>query len=347
MSLPWEDFSAIATDTATPKADPNAQSKPWEDFAGAPPLTDQFRFVGQSPYEEQQAKPFEAAKVPAPPRPINLDAATAAEMKYRGRDLPSVVEPWQASAMNAVADSVGKVLPVAGSILAAEGQDAAERAANWLTGYKSTESKWRNTMSLPSPFTEDIPDEAKPTPYEEELQQTSGATKLAGELATGITKTLPQLVVGGEIAGGAKALGFSEKAAQAVGMGTAFGFDRKGFDPKQAAIMAAFPGVAELGGEVAAGTLARVGIKPTSAVAKNAIKWFGSLAGSQAYMEATQLPDYANPDLTPQQKRDIFINNLAQNIAFHLYSLPGMALAGCPGKRDEGRGGCGVEGSRG
>jgi hypothetical protein len=329
MTLPWQDFSDTTTDTASTPAAPDSGTKPWEDFAGGTALDAQHPYVGPTPYEQNRQSFFESSNLPPPGRPIpDFTPPEIAQMKYAGRDLPSVVESPGQSVANAIIGSVGKVLPTAGNILAAGGEDIAEGIANLVHGVKTADSFWRNTMSLPSPFTEDIPDESKPTPYESELQQTGGVTKLSGELATGITKTVPQLFVGGEIAGGAKALGFTEQAAQALGMGTAFGFDKDGFNAKQAAIMAAFPGVAEYGGKLAEATLAKVGVKPTTALAKNAVNWLGSLAGSQAYMDATQAPQYLDPKLTPEQKRDLFVNNLAQNIAFHLYSLPGMAASG-------------------
>lgn len=317
MTQPWQDFAAAeasAPDSTAPIQIGKVRglgAKPWEDFAS-----------GKIDQDELQKPPLKDVSEYKPTGIPTEPIRGASPDPNKGMDY---VEPAPISAITAV----GMAPVAAGRVLAAGAQDVVEQLANRLKGFKNTESKWRNTMSL-GPIGE-LEQNETPTPYEQDLDEQKGVTKLAGDLSNGIIKTLPQLYVGGEVAGGLKTLGFTERAAQAVGMGGAFGFDKNGFDVKQAAIMAAFPGVAEYGGKVAEGTLARLGVKPESELARGAIHWVGSLAGSQAYMDATQVPQYVDPNLTPEQKRDLFINNLAQNIAFHLYSLPGMAVSGIQG----------------
>jgi hypothetical protein len=278
------------------------------DKVSAPDIFDR---VGSAP-------PEQPAYFPAPePGAPQLPVPTAEDLKKYGGG-----EALEDPTLPNITSSVGKSITAAGRVLAAEGEDVAEQVANRVKGYKSLEPAWRNTMAL-DPF--NIGEEGMPpTPYERDLEEQKGVTKLAGDLSTGIVKTLPQMYLGGEIAGPFKALGFSERAAQMAGMGTAFGFDEKGFDAKQAALMAAFPLAADYGGKIVETTLGKIGVKPESELARQAVKWVGSLAGSQAYMDATQLPEYTDPRLTPEQKRELFVNNLAQNIAFHLVQIPGM-----------------------
>lgn len=215
---------------------------------------------------------------------------------------------------------IGRAITYPGKLLAAETQDVVENIANKVAGWKSPESAWRNVMALDSG--------EQQTPYEKETADVKGFSGLYKDVSNGIIKTLPQMYVGGLAGRGLMALKMNPLAANAASMGATFGFTENGFSPKEAALMAAFPVVGHYGGQIAETVLGKMGIQPESELAKQAVRWVGSLAASQTYMDVTKLPEYLNPNIDPAQKRKAFIDGLAQNIGFHLLSVPGMAEAG-------------------
>lgn len=251
-----------------------------------------------------------AAPAMPSPEPVSDDG-----LDYLGKVSPEDV-PKPAS----LAKKIGRAITYPGKVLAAETQDVVERLANKVYGYQPPEGQWRNIMALDSG--------AKQTPYEQETSDIKGFQGIYKDVSNGIVKTLPQLYLTKGLSGVLQLAKVPATLAGSAAMGTVFGFSDEGFNPKEAAIMAAFPVVAEFGGKVAESVLGKLGIDPASQVAKQAVKWVGSLAASQAYMDATSLPTYLSKDVSPEDKRKQFVNGLAQNIAFHLIGIPGALEAG-------------------
>lgn len=166
------------------------------------------------------------------------------------------------------------------------------------------------------------------TPYEQATKDVGGFPGLIKNISLGITETIPKLFVAGKVAGALEGAGASSTLAESLGAGATFGFTEKGFSPLQAGVMAVFPLAGKLGGRIMAATLSKLGITPENAIAQKALQSVGSLAASQAWMDASSTPEYLNPNISADEKKKKFIEGLGMNLAFHLAAVPGIVSEG-------------------
>lgn len=152
----------------------------------------------------------------------------------------------------------------------------------------------------------------QPRPYQEAIKDETGWPKFLADVSTTISHITPQIVLQrGLVKAG---------MAEAPAAGAAFGFTPEGFDPKTALVMSAFPGVAQVGREMAVKAL---GERVASDTARNVIGEIGGYAAAQTYMDLSAVPDYAL--MTPEQAKKVWTHNFGVNLAFHLARVPGMS----------------------
>lgn len=151
----------------------------------------------------------------------------------------------------------------------------------------------------------------QPRPYQEAIKDVAGWPKFLADVSTTISHITPQIVLQrGLVKAG---------MAEAPAAGAAFGFTPEGFDPKTALVMSAFPGVSQVGREMA---IKALGERFASDTARNAIGEIGGYVAAQTYMDLSAVPDYAL--MTPQEAKETWTHNFGVNLAFHLARVPGM-----------------------
>ncbi len=207
--------------------------------------------------------------------------------------------------------TAGRIIKGAGATASGVVMDVAETLAGNPTGFENTRA---GLLGIPQPTKEKI----------EELD--FGPAKVMANVSNAISDMLPAIVVSGGVGGAFEAAGADALAAHSAGAGLVFGLDENGWDPKRGAIMAAFPAVSKLGAVAMKSALGKMGVEFASKAAQKAADTIGGLVASQAYMEATNLPEYA--EMTPDQRWQHFIEGLGVNLAFHLAQVPGIAAAG-------------------
>lgn len=217
--------------------------------------------------------------------------------------------------------AVGTALKYAGGVAKGVVEDIVE-APSRLAGYTKG-TVLENTAAA------DLGE--KVHPYDERLKNSGagGTAKFVSDVTTGIAEMLPSMVVAGGTAGFLnKGLKIAPWLAEAIGTGTIFGTDETGFHPIKAVEMGALPSVSKFSGDLMAKVLDKIGIRAANSVSENAFKALGGLVGSQAYFEALNTPTYLDPNISADDKRKMFLQGLATNIALHIHSIPGMIEEG-------------------
>lgn len=151
----------------------------------------------------------------------------------------------------------------------------------------------------------------QPRPVQEAIKDVEGIPKFLADVSTTISHITPQIVMQrGLVKGG---------MAEAPAAGIAFGFTPEGFDAKTSLVMAAFPGVSQVGKDMA---LKSVGERVASDTARAGIGLIGSYVAAQTYIDLSTLPEYAR--MTPEEARKAWTHNFGVNLAFGLAHVPGM-----------------------
>lgn len=151
----------------------------------------------------------------------------------------------------------------------------------------------------------------QPRPAQEAIKDVEGFPKLLADVSTAVSHTIPQIALQrGLVKGG---------LAEAPAAGLAFSVTPEGMDARTGLTMMAFPGVTQIGKDLA---LKAVGERIGSETARTAVGFIGSFAAAQTYLDLSATPDFLL--MEPEQAKEAWVKNFAVNVAFHLSAIPGM-----------------------
>lgn len=288
------------------------------------------RFIPPSDLSDLGAVP-EIELAEQPPRTSEELGRRNIGLQYRfaGQALPSGMTPdeaWQAgipkpeeaetptgSAALQLAHDIPRAAIRGGQALLAVLSDVAAVGRNITTSDR--------TKKLPVESLKQFADQpTEPLPAEVGAEEMTGAAGFGERALQSTIKFFPGAELSGLVATPLETLGLSENVAGSLAGAGVFGMTEKGFDPKTAAVMAAFPWVSTLGARAGAGLAAK--IAGDSVGAKKAAEWLGGLAATQAWMDLTSLPDYLT--MKPEDAWREWSSNFGLNLANHLIGLPGV-----------------------
>jgi hypothetical protein len=161
----------------------------------------------------------------------------------------------------------------------------------------------------------------------EEAQSLSGWRSIPPKAAETVAGMIPELVASGGLTKVMQAGGAPEAIAHMVSAGFIFGRGERGeFEPKQAALMALVSPVAKLGSSIAEKAVGKAAGGFASDNALNAVRTVGGFLATQAYFDGMSAKEYADPNLSEDDRWKLWGHNFAVNLGLHVPAMAGLAL---------------------
>lgn len=214
------------------------------------------------------------------------------------------------SAVDTAAKMVEAPFTYAGRLVGAPIQDIAQSVSSDIPG-----QEYRNFQNTGAALI------GEETPASEAIKGVDDFwPKLAADVSTGVSGTIPKTFGFGAAKAGLESLGMATKAAEALAGASLFGSTKEGFSIPAGITGAILPTASRLGESMAQKAIGSLGL--TSAFNQEGLKWLGRIAGSQAAIDTPKIPEYVNA--SPDERLKMLAQSIAFNLAFHLAELPGV-----------------------